>query len=88
MRFTAGLEGTDRGRGHHCGGHEWLGDGGVWLNVGLAVFLPEVFLKSLSIAQSLGYKVDGFITANFDMTQHYRPLANVVKRPTLGKGRY
>jgi hypothetical protein len=64
-----------------------LGDGGVWLNVGSAVLLPEVFLKSLSIAQNLGYQVDGFTTANFDMIQHYRPLANVVKRPTLGKGR-
>ncbi len=64
-----------------------LGDGGVWLNVGSAVLLPEVFLKALSVAQNLGYHVDGFTTANFDMIQHYRPLANVVKRPTLGKGR-
>jgi hypothetical protein len=61
-----------------------LGDGGVFLNVGSAVILPEVFLKALSIAQNLGMHVDGFTTANFDMTQHYRPLQNVVKRPTLG----
>jgi hypothetical protein len=60
---------------------------GVWLNVGSAVVLPEVFLKALSIAQNLGYHVDGFTTANFDMTQHYRPLQNVVKRPTSGGGR-
>lgn len=64
-----------------------LGDGGVWLNVGSAVLLPEVFLKALSIAQNLGYHVDGFSTANFDMIQHYRPLTNVVKRPTQGSGR-
>ncbi|TLM66180.1 MAG: hypothetical protein FDZ69_06815 [Deltaproteobacteria bacterium] len=61
--------------------------GGVWLNVGSAVVMPEVFLKALSIAQNLGYHVDGFTTANFDMTQHYRPLQNVVKRPTSGGGR-
>lgn len=61
--------------------------GGVWLNVGSAVLLPEVFLKALSIAQNLGHHVDGFTTANFDMIQHYRPLTNVVKRPTSGHGR-
>lgn len=64
-----------------------LGDGGVWLNVGSAVLLPEVFLKALSIAQNLGYKVDNFTTANFDMIQHYRSLQNVVKRPTSSQGR-
>ncbi|NVN98260.1 MAG: hypothetical protein HXX17_02980 [Geobacteraceae bacterium] len=62
-----------------------LGDGGVYLNIGSAVILPEVFLKALSIAQNLGYHVDNFTTANFDMQQHYRPLQNVVKRPTSGK---
>ncbi|WP_429884963.1 hypothetical protein [Geoalkalibacter halelectricus] len=61
--------------------------GGVWLNVGSAVLLPEVFLKALSIAQNLGHHVDVFTTANFDMIQHYRPLTNVVKRPTSGHGR-
>ncbi len=64
-----------------------LGEGGVWLNVGSAVLLPEVFLKALSIAQNLGHRVDNFSTANFDMTQHYRPLQNVVKRPTSGGGK-
>ncbi len=61
--------------------------GGVWLNVGSAVVMPEVFLKALSIAQNLGHHVNGFSTANFDMTQHYRPLQNVVKRPTSEGGR-
>ena len=64
-----------------------LGDGGVYLNIGSAVLLPEVFLKALSIAQNLGHHVDHFTTANFDMMQHYRPLQNVVKRPTSGKSR-
>ncbi len=64
-----------------------LGDGGVWLNVGSAVIMPEVFLKALSIAQNLGHHVDNFTTANFDMNQHYRPMQNVVKRPTSGSGK-
>jgi len=64
-----------------------LGDGGVFLNGGSAVILPEVFLKALSIAQNLGHRVDNFTTANFDMQQHYRPLQNVVKRPTSGTGK-
>ncbi len=64
-----------------------LGDGGVWLNVGSAVIMPEVFLKALSIAQNLGHHVDNFTTANFDMNQHYRPMLNVVKRPTSGGGK-
>jgi len=64
-----------------------LGDGGVWLNVGSAVIMPEVFLKALSIARNLGYHVGNFTTANFDMTQHYRPVQNVVNRPTSGGGK-
>ena len=64
-----------------------LGGGGVFINIGSAVIMPEVFLKALSIAQNLGHHVDGFTTANFDMTQHYRPLQNVVKRPTAGDSR-
>ncbi|BCS51726.1 hypothetical protein [Geobacter sp. SVR] len=64
-----------------------LGNGGVFLNIGSAVIMPEVFLKALSIAQNMGHHVDHFTTANFDMTQHYRPLQNVVKRPTAGDSR-
>jgi deoxyhypusine synthase len=64
-----------------------LGHGGVFINIGSAVIMPEVFLKALSIAQNMGFHVDGFTTANFDMTQHYRPLQNVVKRPTAGDSR-
>jgi hypothetical protein len=64
-----------------------LGEGGVFINIGSAVIMPEVFLKALSIAQNMGFHVDGFTTANFDMTQHYRPLQNVVRRPTAGDSR-
>jgi hypothetical protein len=64
-----------------------MGDGGVFLNIGSAVILPEVFLKALSVAQNLGSHIDRFTTANFDMQQHYRPLQNVVKRPTSGASR-
>lgn len=65
-----------------------LEDGGVILNLGSAVILPEVFLKALTIARNLGFSVSQFTAANFDMKQQYRPLENVVKRPTEmgGKG--
>lgn len=65
-----------------------LEDGGVVLNFGSAVILPEVFLKALTIARNLGHTVAHFSAANFDMNQQYRPLENVVKRPTEmgGKG--
>ena len=61
---------------------------GVVLNIGCAVILPEVFLKALTIARNLGYKVEKIIAANFDMNNHYRPRENVVNRPTSlgGKG--
>ncbi len=55
--------------------------GGVWLNCGSAVVLPEVFLKAVSVARNLGHPLDGMHTANFDMLRHYRPTQNVVQRP-------
>lgn len=61
--------------------------GGVWINCGSAVQLPEVFLKALSVAENLGHDVSGFVTANLDMIRHYRTEENVLRRPTLGKGR-
>jgi hypothetical protein len=60
--------------------------GGVYLNWGSAVVLPEVFLKAVSVARNLGSKLAPITTANFDFIQHYRPQQNVVKRPTLGAG--
>jgi hypothetical protein len=64
-----------------------LGDGGVILNFGSAVIMPEIFLKALSIARNLGYNVSNFITANFDMIQHYRPRENLLNRPIKDGGR-
>ncbi|MBI5308672.1 MAG: hypothetical protein HZB37_10175 [Planctomycetes bacterium] len=57
-------------------------EGGVWLNVGSAVVLPEVFLKALCIARNVGNTIENFVTVNMDMIQHYRPQTNVLKRPT------
>ncbi len=63
-----------------------LGDGGVILNIGSSVVLPEVFLKALNVARNLGYKVKNFTACNFDMLHHYRPYHNVVKRPVRSGG--
>ena len=57
--------------------------GGVYLNWGSAVVLPEVFLKAVSVVRNLGVPLRPITTANFDFIQHYRPQQNVVKRPTL-----
>ena len=64
--------------------------GGVVLNVGSAVIMPEVFLKALTIARNLGHVVDEFTAVTFDMIRHYRPAENVVRRPTTrgGQGYY
>ena len=65
-------------------------EGGVFINFGSAVILPEVFLKALTVARNLGHQVERFVTANFDMIRHYRPQVNIVHRPTStgGKGYY
>jgi hypothetical protein len=57
------------------------GGGGVWVNIGSAVILPEVFLKAVSVARNLGADLDDMITANLDMLQHYRVQQNVLSRP-------
>jgi hypothetical protein len=65
-----------------------LDDGGVVLNVGSAVVMPEVFLKALTVARNLsGGKPTGFTACDCDMQRHYRPRVNVVERPTLAGGR-
>lgn len=65
-----------------------LDKGGVVVNFGSAVVLPEVFLKALTVARNLGASIEDFAAANFDMIQHYRPNMNVVGRPTrTGGGR-
>jgi len=63
-------------------------EGGVFINLGSAVIMPEVFLKALSLVRNLGYNVKEITTVNMDFARHYRPMTNVVNRPTQegGKG--
>jgi hypothetical protein len=63
-----------------------LHDGGVYVNLGSAVVLPEVFLKAISAVRNLGHPLGNFTTANFDFIQHYRPRVNVVERPHAQSG--
>jgi hypothetical protein len=65
-----------------------MNGGGVYLNIGSAVTLPEVFLKCVTLVRNLGHDLNDITTANFDFIQSYRPLTNVVRRPTAdGAGR-
>ena len=65
-----------------------MNGGGVYLNIGSAVVLPEVFLKCVTLVRNLDYPLSDITTANFDFIQSYRPLTNVVRRPTeKGTGR-
>jgi hypothetical protein len=61
-----------------------LGGGGVYLNLGSAVTMPEVFLKAVTVVRNLGHSLSDFTTVNFDFIQQYRPLTNVVRRPVAG----
>ncbi len=85
-------EGAAIGAGTHrdfrllCSLVRGLDQGGVYLNVGSAVVLPEVFLKAVSVVRNLGYPLTEFTTVNFDFLQHYRPKVNVVERPHAKAG--
>ena len=61
--------------------------GGVYLNCGSAVILPEVFLKAVALARNQGISLDGLTTVNLDFTRLYRPQTNVVSRPVAGIGK-
>ena len=61
-----------------------MNGGGVYLNIGSAVTLPEVFLKCVTLVRNLSHPLNDITTANFDFIQSYRPLTNVVRRPTAG----
>jgi hypothetical protein len=61
--------------------------GGVYLNCGSAVVLPEVFLKAVALVRNQGIALDGLTTVNLDFMRHYRPQTNVVSRPVQGIGR-
>jgi len=60
---------------------------GVYINLGSAVLMPEVFLKALTLARNLGHKVEPLTTVNMDFIQHYRARVNVLARPTIPHGR-
>lgn len=79
-------EGTHRDFRLFCSMVSEMNEGGVYLNVGSAVVLPEVFLKAVSVVRNLGNPLVNFTTVNFDFLQHYRPKANVVDRPHAKSG--
>jgi hypothetical protein len=62
-------------------------DGGVYINLGSAVLLPEVFVKALNLARNVGHRVRALTTIDMDFNRHYRPAVNVVARPTALGGR-
>src|SRR5215213_9991902 len=92
--FHASSDGAALGKTSHtdfrlfCSIVKEINGGGVYLNLGSAVVLPEIFLKAVTVVRNLGYPLADFTTANFDFIQGYRPNTNVVRRPTAnGAGR-
>ena len=92
--FHASCDGAALGAASHadfklfCSIVKELNGGGVYLNLGSAVVLPEIFLKAVTVVRNLGFPLEDFTTANFDFIQSYRPNTNVVRRPTAnGAGR-
>ena len=86
VHMTADLDGGDLGRATLADFRTLCAvvagmAGGVWLNLGSAVVLPEVFLKTVAVARNLGHSLDGLTTANLDFEQKYRGLLNVLQRP-------
>jgi hypothetical protein len=79
-------EGTLRDFRLFCSLVKEMDSGGVYVNVGSAVIMPEVFLKAVSVVRNVGNPLTNFTTVNFDFLQHYRPRANVVERPHAGAG--
>jgi hypothetical protein len=88
--FHASCDGAALGATSHtdfrlfCSIVRELNGGGVYLNLGSAVVLPEIFLKAVTVVRNLGFPLEDFTTANFDFIQHYRPTTNIVRRPTAG----
>lgn len=88
--FHAAADGAALGKTSHtdfrlfCSIVREISGGGVYLNLGSAVVLPEIFLKAVTVVRNLGYPLEDFTTANFDFIQGYRPNTNVVRRPTAG----
>lgn len=91
IHFHPSVDGASLGRASHLDFRLFarlvsMLEGGVFINLGSAVILPEVFLKAVSLVRNLGHEVKKVTTINMDFIQHYRPLVNVVQRPTLEGG--
>ncbi|MBE9591859.1 MAG: hypothetical protein IMF19_00115 [Proteobacteria bacterium] len=91
IHFHPGVDGSAIGKTSHLDFRIFASlvshlDGGVYINLGSAVVLPEVFLKALTLVRNLGFTVKKFTTVDMDFIRHYRPMMNVVKRPTLEGG--
>lgn len=93
--FHASGDGSALGETSHtdfklfCSIVKEMNGGGVYLNIGSSVTMPEIFLKAVTVVRNLGFPLQDMTTANFDFIQHYRPLTNVVRRPVAngaGKG--
>lgn len=91
IHFHPSVDGASIGRASHLDFRLFARlvsslEDGVFINLGSAVILPEVFLKALSLVRNLGHEVKHLTTLNMDFIRHYRPLTNVVQRPTLEGG--
>ncbi len=91
IHFHPGVDGSAIGKTSHLDFRIFASlvshlDGGVYINLGSAVVLPEVFLKALTLVRNLGFPVKKFTSVDMDFIRHYRPMTNVVKRPTLEGG--
>ncbi|MFN2502377.1 MAG: hypothetical protein ABR530_10245 [Pyrinomonadaceae bacterium] len=88
--FHASSDGAALGATSHtdfrimCSLVQQMNGGGVYINYGSAVVLPEIFLKAVTVVRNLGHEVKDITTANFDFVERYRPMTNVVHRPTAG----
>jgi hypothetical protein len=88
--FHASCDGAALGATSHtdfrlfCSLVQEMNGGGVYINFGSAVTMPEIFLKAVTVVRNLGRELRDITTANFDFVQHYRPLTNVVRRPVAG----
>lgn len=91
IHFHPTVDGASIGKSSHLDFRIFAGlvakmEGGVFINMGSAVIMPEVFLKALTLARNLGHNVNNIATVNMDFIKGYRPMTNVVHRPTLEKG--
>ncbi len=90
--FHASCDGAALGATSHtdfrlfCSIVKEMNGGGVYLNFGSAVVMPEIFLKAVTVVRNLGHELQDITTANFDFVQRYRPMTNVVHRPTANGG--